>query len=193
MDPLHKEAVYRLTAVAADELHGAVDFRSWLHSALVPEARSGAGVARGPDPVRRQALLLPSYWLGVLRPEDRPPLYEATLRALGRDSDLAIRLAGLVTLTALVEDWCAAAGRGCRGGARGACCLGHATEDGGWGMGGGGRIAATAEHRAHNRALPPGPRGPGSCVQPTPAPKLGLGTRHRPVPCTTETAVVQGL
>lgn len=105
---LEREAAYRLVAVAAEELHGALDFPAWLHSTLLPEAR-GANLAAArpsPNPLRRAALLLPGHWLGELKSEDRMALHTTMLCALGRECDMAVRLAALVTLRALVDDWC---------------------------------------------------------------------------------------
>ncbi|KAL6777859.1 hypothetical protein ACKKBG_A15955 [Auxenochlorella protothecoides x Auxenochlorella symbiontica] len=106
-DVLEREAAYRLVAVAAEELHGALDFPAWLHSTLLPEAR-GANLAAArpsPNPLRRAALLLPGHWLGELKSEDRMALHTTMLCALGRECDMAVRLAALVTLRALVDDW----------------------------------------------------------------------------------------
>ena len=104
---LAKEAVYRLAAVVAHELQDAVDFSAWLQAPGGLLADAAAPGAAGPQPVRRQALLLPSYWLGALKPPDRAALYERALEALQPSAvnDLAVRLAALVTLQALVEDW----------------------------------------------------------------------------------------
>ncbi|RMZ54001.1 hypothetical protein APUTEX25_002578, partial [Auxenochlorella protothecoides] len=104
---LEREAAYRLVAVAAEELHGALDFPAWLHSTLLPEAH-GANLAAArpsPNPLRRAALLLPGHWLGELKSEDRMALHTTMLCALGRECDMAVRLAALVTLRALVDDW----------------------------------------------------------------------------------------
>lgn len=115
---LLKEAVYDAAALAAYQLHDALDYRSWLHSNLLPEMLS---LQQQQQPARQQVLpLMPravarvlGQWVSDLKPEDRQAAYEALTVALvqpqarqhGHDPDVVLQLAVVAALRCLVDDF----------------------------------------------------------------------------------------
>lgn len=117
---LLKEAVYDAAALAAYQLHDAVDYRSWLHSNLLPELM--ALQQQQPQQQFRQpaVLLMPraaahviGQWVSDLKNEDRQATYTALTMALvqpqrqqqEQERDVVLQLAAVASLRLLVDDF----------------------------------------------------------------------------------------
>jgi hypothetical protein len=114
---LLKEAVYDAAALAAYQLHDAVDYRSWLHSNLLPELM--ALQQQQPQQQFRQpaVLLMPraaahviGQWVSDLKNEDRQATYTALTMALvqpqrQQERDVVLQLAAVASLRLLVDDF----------------------------------------------------------------------------------------
>ncbi len=57
-------------------------------------------------PLRRRAIKVVSYFTARLQRDDRPAVYRALVEALAETGDPAMQLVAVVTLRALIDDWC---------------------------------------------------------------------------------------
>jgi hypothetical protein len=116
---LLKEAVYDAAALAAYQLHEAIDYRSWLHSNLLPELLAlqqpqQQAARQQPLPLMpRAAACVVGQWVSDLKPEDRQAAYAALTVALvqpqqqqhGQEPDVVLQLAVITALRFLVDDF----------------------------------------------------------------------------------------
>ena len=114
---LLKDAVYDAAALAAYQLHDALDYRSWLHSNLLPEMQA----LQQQHPARQQVLpLMPraaarviGQWVSDLKADDRQAAYAALAVALVQpqarqqsgEPDVVLQLAAVAALRGLVDDF----------------------------------------------------------------------------------------
>lgn len=116
---LLKEAVYDAAALTNYQLHDAVDYRSWLHSNLLPEMLA----LQQPQQHQRQSQVLPllpraaarviGQWVSALKPDDRQPAYAALTVALvqpqaqqrQQEPDVVLQLAAVAAMRLLVDDF----------------------------------------------------------------------------------------
>jgi hypothetical protein len=116
---LLKEAVYDAAALAAYQLHDAVDYSSWLHSNLLLEIVLPFQHQQPQQLLRQQMLpLMPraaahvlGQWVSDLKPQDREQAYAALTSALvqrrqyGQEPDVVLQLAAVAALRLLVDDF----------------------------------------------------------------------------------------
>jgi hypothetical protein len=114
---LLKEAVYEAVALTAYDLHDALDYKSWLHTSLLPEM-AAMQQQPGQQQQQQQLPLLPraaarvvGQWVADLKPEDRPAVYTALTVLLVQPGqqqqgpDAVLQLAAVQALRVLVDDF----------------------------------------------------------------------------------------
>jgi len=118
---LLKEAVYDAAGLAAYQLHDAVDYRSWLHTSLLPEMLALQQPVQQQQQRPQQVLpLMPraaarvvGQWVSDLKNEDRQAAYAALTVLLiqpqqqqqGQEPDVVLQLAAVASLRTLVDDF----------------------------------------------------------------------------------------
>jgi hypothetical protein len=122
------EARYLAAGLCVGSLRGAVDFNAWFISTLAPaltalvqpsQSGGGGGPGEGALPVlRRRILWLIGMWMGEVRDDIRPPLYQSLVQMLAVTGattaasstnlpapDAAVSLSLIKTLGKCVDSW----------------------------------------------------------------------------------------